>query len=150
MITYKNGDLLKSGCGIICHQVNIQGIMGGGLALQIAKDYPNCEKAYKEYCNNFKNKEQDLLGKVCIWKNYLYGFSIANCFSQKENFDTCYESLEKCLQYVREYARFNNLSVGIPYKYGCAIANGEWDKVQEIIKKVFEKTRVKCEIWKLE
>lgn len=36
MITHHNGDLLKSGCDIICHQVNLQGIMGGGLAKQIA------------------------------------------------------------------------------------------------------------------
>ena len=150
MIEYKNGDLLKSKCGIICHQVNIQGIMGGGIALQIARNYYSCEKEYKEFCNAFNHKEQDLLGKVLIWENYLYGSSVANCFSQKENFETCYESVEKCLTYIRNYAEKNNLSVGIPYKYGCGIANAQWEKVESIIKKVFEKSQVKCEIWKLE
>ena len=47
MISYHNGDLLKSGCDIICHQVNLQGVMGGGIARQIANKYPDVEKSYK-------------------------------------------------------------------------------------------------------
>ena len=35
MIKFFNGDLLKSGCDIICHQVNEYGVMGAGIAKQI-------------------------------------------------------------------------------------------------------------------
>lgn len=31
-MTYYKGDLLKSPCNMICHQVNCQGVMGDGIA----------------------------------------------------------------------------------------------------------------------
>ena len=40
MITYKNGNLLESGCDIICHQVNCQKVMGSGIAKQIREKWP--------------------------------------------------------------------------------------------------------------
>lgn len=49
MITYRNGDLLKSNCNIICHQVNCQGVMGAGIAKQIRLTYPSVFKAYEDY-----------------------------------------------------------------------------------------------------
>ena len=54
MISYHEGDLLKSNCDVICHQVNLQGVMGGGLALQIARKFPQVEHEYKHriYCVN--------------------------------------------------------------------------------------------------
>lgn len=50
MVTIKNGDILESTENIICHQVNVDGIMGGGLARQIASCYPDVEKGYREFC----------------------------------------------------------------------------------------------------
>ena len=47
MIKFFNGDLLKSGCDIICHQVNEYGVMGAGIAKQIKEKYPKAlEKNY--------------------------------------------------------------------------------------------------------
>ena len=37
MLQYKNGDILEAEEKIICHQTNCLGIMGAGLALQIAR-----------------------------------------------------------------------------------------------------------------
>ena len=84
MISYHKGDLLKSGCAIICHQVNLQGVMGGGLALSIARKYPNVNKVYEDY----KPKK---LGEVCFVD--AGNFTVANCFSQTEDFNTNYNSL---------------------------------------------------------
>ena len=149
MITYHFGDLLESNCKIICHQVNLQGFMGGGLALQISKKYPMCEEKYKKYLNLYYLKNE-VLGKVHFFKSE-DGTVVANCFSQKENFDTDYEALKSCLNRIKKYALIcgKGTSVGIPFKYGCGIANGDWEKVEKIIKFVFEKSNVDCQIWRI-
>ena len=137
MISYHKGDLLESGCEIIAHQVNLQGVMGGGLAKQIADKYPLCEIRYKEY---IKNKlSYNILGKV-----FYYSFKgnkpiIANCFSQQENFDTNYEAVKKCFIGLKELMRYCEFkTIGVPFKYGCGIANGDWQKVEQIFKDIFE------------
>lgn len=130
MYNYIKGDLLSADADIICHQVNLQGVMGGGLALSIAKKYPSVEFAYRKY----RPKE---LGEVCFAKTDK--FVIANCFSQSEDFDTDYDSLEQCLWGVKAYMTEHNLKkIAIPYKYGCGIANGDWDIVLSIFGYVFD------------
>lgn len=74
---------------------------------------------------------------------------IANIFSQKPNFDTDYEMMEKALKWVKIKAQDYNLSVAIPYGIGCGIANGEWNEVYKIIKEVFENSNIQCTLYKL-
>ena len=94
------GDALTTDADILLHQVNLQGVMGGGIAYQIAKTYPNVEKEYKEY----KDKQ---LGNVIFAKTDSY--VIGNCFFQTEDFDTDYQALEKSLDKVVEYMKLNNV-----------------------------------------
>ena len=47
MLINKVGNILNAEESIICHQVNVDGVMGGGLAKQVANAYPNVEKEYK-------------------------------------------------------------------------------------------------------
>lgn len=130
MIKYVKGDLLESDAQIILHQVNLQGVMGGGLALQIANKYPNVEMIYKEY----KDKK---LGNV-VFATADDKF-IGNCFSQNEDFTTNYKALEQCLDKVLDYMNmFDLISVAIPYKYGCGIASGDWNKVEKIFENKFK------------
>lgn len=48
MIKIVNGNILECTENIIVHQVNVQGIMGGGVARQLANQYINLEKEYTE------------------------------------------------------------------------------------------------------
>ena len=123
------GDLLETNADIICHQVNLQGVMGGGLAYQIANKFPEVNNEYVK----FTDKQ---LGNVCFAN--AGKFIVANCFSQTTDFCTNYNSLKECLIRVREYMSFNNFkTVAIPYKYGCGIANGDWQTVFDIFNDVF-------------
>ena len=123
------GDLLETNADIICHQVNLQGVMGGGLALSIAMKYPNVNKIYEDY-------EPKKLGEVCFAD--AGNFTVANCFSQTEDFNTDYKALRKCLEKVRKYMMDSGYrTVAIPYKYGCGIANGDWGTVLCIFAQVF-------------
>lgn len=152
MVIYKNGDLLESKCDIICHQVNLDGIMGGGLALQIARKYPSVEKSYKDFLL-YHNFGENMLGIYCSklvhekWGKRL----VVNCFTQNYDFTTDYEAVYKCFKRLLEDMRCvcGVKTIGIPYGYGCGIAKGEWAKVDEIIHKVFDDAEEICEVWKI-
>lgn len=147
MIVEKKVDLLKSGCNIICHQVNCQGRMGSGLALTI-KDYdPRVFDEYKKYI--FEKGKRAVLGDTLFVNSK--GFMVANVFGQEYygymGLYTDYKALEKGLRSVNKYAKANGLTVGIPYKMGCDRAGGDWEIVKELIATIF--TEVDVTICKL-
>lgn len=149
MLIYKKGDILKANENIICHQVNIDGIMGGGLALQIARTYPDVEIKYKKFCRCYNYDYEKLKGNGVIVKIGHLKF-IENCFTQKPNFDTDYEALEKCFRYLLELCKYHNYSICIPYMMGCGIANGDWNKVSNILKKLSNEYQINISVYRLE
>lgn len=145
MLVYKIGDILKSTENIICHQVNEDGVMGGGLALQIATQYPHVEKEYKKFCNQFKDI---LYGQyqICKIEDRKY---IANCFTQR-NFITNLEDIEKVFKGLLESCKLNNFSICIPYKYGCGIANGNWEEVSKLFDSLSSEYNIDINVYKYE
>lgn len=144
MIMIKEGDILQATENIICHQVNEDGIMGGGLALQIANKYPNVLKEYQKFCNKFKDI---LYGQyqICEIGERKY---IANCFTQR-NFNTNLEDLEKVFRGLLESCKMNDLTISVPYKYGCGIANGNWDEVSSIFENLSSEYGVDITVYQL-
>lgn len=117
MVKTVNGNILNSTEDIICHQVNVQGYMGGGVARQLALQYPGLEEDYRIVCQEDNFNYEELKGLAYIKKfNDKY---IANLFSQKPNFDTDYKMLERALNWVKKKAIDENLSIAIPYGIGC-------------------------------
>lgn len=135
MINIVNGNILNCIEDIIVHQVNIQGIMGGGVARQLANQYVNLEKEYSQFCKNYNNDYNKLKASVLFYTNN--NKIICNMFSQKENFDTDYEAMKIVLTNIKKFAIINKYSIAIPYKIGCGIANGNWNIVYKIIEEVF-------------
>jgi len=127
MLIKKKGDILKAEENIICHQVNEDGIMGGGLALQVATQYPHVEKEYKEFCEKFNGI---LYGQYQVVKIGDRKY-IANCFTQR-NFETNLKDIKQVFRGLLESCRLNHFTIAIPYKYGCGIANGDWKEVSEL------------------
>lgn len=137
MIKVKNGNILDATEEIICHQVNVQGIMGGGVARQLADRYKGLKPFYLLHCKKLHNNYNLLKGTVLLYGDVNNKKKIANIFSQKPNFDTDYEALKKALEYIKSWASNNNLSIAIPYGIGCGIANGDWNIVYKIIEEIF-------------
>lgn len=144
MISYHNGDLLESGCEIICHQVNLQGVMGGGIALQIAKKYPSVEWLYKKEVGCF------LCGMGnCLFAKTDSGIFVANCFSQDKQFNTVCSAVKGCFRKVKEFCKENNLKIiGVPVGYGSNIANGNRQIIEQIINSIFENEDMELQWWK--
>lgn len=149
MIIIKQGDILNANENIICHQVNVDGVMGGGLALKIAKTYPEVEKKYKDYCKENLNLYQVLSGEsfsVKINENQ----EIANCFTQEPNFNTDYGAIYDCFTTLLIICSSSNKTIAAPFGYGCGIAKGDWNIVSKIFEDLSNKYGVDISIYKLE
>lgn len=139
MVKEITGDLLRDGKGILCHQVNFQGVMGGGIAAFIRRILP--PKTYDRYVRYCLIHGAGAMGKV-LWLHLPdTGRVIANMFSQRD-FSTAgdltdYAAMEKCFKAVRTYAMRYKLPVYIPGYIGCGIAGGDWNRVKGIIDKIF-------------
>jgi len=161
MITEIHKDLLKVQQGIICHQVNCLGAVGG-LSNDIAKKWPKNKDAYKQYVWDMAAKEGNAvfsLGRVCDVQveSNLY---IANLFGQydygRDYRRTEYCAVESALKRVRnkiynsteteEVLTFMGIDVfNVPLKdiyipkwMGCGLGGGDWNIVLDIINKVFD------------
>ena len=148
MLQYKDGDILEAEEKIICHQTNCLGIMGAGLALQIARKYPEVDRKYRDFCIDYG--EWNFLGQTQLVNTHDDKI-IANCFGQKRpgfGKQTDYKALRTCLKAVEEFANQNKFSVAIPYKIGCGLAGGDWNIVEKIIKDIFEMSPIQATIYK--
>lgn len=135
------GNLLDSDAKYICQQVNCQGAMGAGLAKQIAEKWPNVKKEYVKFCDSKKQK-QDLLGDIqLVAANG--GFQkkddplIVNVFGQfyygHDGVYTDYSALIKAFRKMNRLYKGERLA--FPYGFGCGLAGGEWQDVEELIVK---------------
>ena len=148
MLIYKNGDILKAPEEVICHQVNVDGFMGGGLALQIAKLYPEVEKSYKNHCRAYGYDYKYLKGNAFMVRTN-DGKIIENCFTQ-DDFVTDYIALKTCFGKIIRMCDKYNYHIAVPYKYGCGIAKGSWDIVERTLERLSNYYGVDITIYKLE
>ena len=131
MIIYRYGSLLECKEKIIVQQVNCQGKMGRGLALDIANKYQSVYPKYREMCCS--HKPEDLMGTVLFVEDQ--DKIIANIFGQNyygtESRFTNYNAL------IRGFTRIllkANCDIAIPYGIGCNLGGGDWDKLYNILK----------------
>ena len=163
MIKFFNGDLLKSGCDIICHQVNEYGVMGAGIAKQIKEKYPKAFDDYTKAIKEAKGKGKNL--PMFVLSKQPDSVVVANMFTQR-NGETNLEILRNAVVFLGMQIidlfitklKFNEMTgiffdrpfrVGIPYKYGCGIAKGDWESILKVWKVVFgEMENIDLEVWK--
>ena len=142
MISHVIGDILEyPGITGIMHQCNCYCTMGSGLALQIKNRYR------AGYIADEKTKKGDLskLGTFSYGIT-LDGKIIYNLYSQagygSRDRQTSYDAMDVGLRAIREDLRIasthRKINVGIPYKLGCGLANGNWKIVLAIIDSIFE------------
>ena len=142
MIKIVEGNLLEAKEEYICHQVNCQGVMGSGVALQIKKKYPQAYEDYVTLCNikDCGNKG-DLLGYtqyVRINENKC----IVNLFGQNK-----YGYGKRQTSYLAIMTSITDLldravgDIAIPYKMGCDRGGADWDRLYfmlEVLAEDFE------------
>lgn len=118
--------------GVICHQVNCQGKMGRGIALDIKNRYPVAFNKYKLQCAHGQMK----LGKIQVVQvaaNLFIGNLAGQDRYGRDKRYTDYDAVRTCLKKIKIWAAERSIQVYIPYKMGCSNAGGDWDIVYKII-----------------
>lgn len=149
------GDLIRDGEGILCHQVNYQGVMGGGIAYSIREKLltPEQYQEYRDLCNAQADK---LLGTVTYadcGEVTVANLFCQNGFTSSASFQlTNYEAMRQCFEAVRAEAERRNAPVCLPGYIGCGIAGGNWEIVKTLIYEVFDAATVPVTIiyWEAE
>ena len=147
---YRHGDIFEQNdLDYIAHQCNCFHCMGGGIAYQIAKRFPNVRQADIDltlYANKLKmgtnlvvgvtpnNPDNKLKGIINMYSQYEPG-----CFKSDEEYDERLEAIENCLVGIK--TRFENdsdVTIGFPYLIGCGISGLNEEDVIKIFNKVFD------------
>jgi|GEM_PF-1515242 len=130
-------DILNNKEGIIVHQVNCQGVMGGGIAGQIKEKYPI---VYKNYQTTNVKWVPGMIQMVAInpvdkeRKLFVCNLAGQNDFGRDKNkVYTDYFAVREGFKKLKNVSKIFNLPVFVPYKMGCGLANGNWNKYSEII-----------------
>lgn len=153
MLKYVTGNILTPNKNddkavVVCHQVNCQGVMGSGLARQVKSMFPEVFNAYKKKCNAFGGKN---LGDAQLCSCLApVGYIVANLFGQdrygRDKQYTDYEALRSALYNI---SGMDNTVYRIPYKMGCGLGGGDWDRVLDIIQEELVDKGCEVEIWTL-
>jgi O-acetyl-ADP-ribose deacetylase (regulator of RNase III) len=147
-MTTISGDILDVPEGVICHQVNCLGIMGGGLARQIRRAYPKVFDDYKHLCDLHGDESYNLLGEIQVIPVGTKKW-IINLFAQYDiggGRATEYGSFIQCLEGVEKWANKTGsllwsrtdakakIPIFFPYKIGCGLGGGSWHIIKNILK----------------
>jgi O-acetyl-ADP-ribose deacetylase (regulator of RNase III) len=156
MIFQIDKDIFLAPVDVIAHQANCFHTMGSGIARAIRENFP---EAYEADCKTIKgdrNKMGTYSSAKVVTENPNPQLKyIANVYSQfdfgRDKRYTNYEAVANGLESLR-----NNLIkkgrdgfvVGLPWKYGCNIAGGDWDVVYAIVKSIFKESSINAIICK--
>lgn len=149
-----NKDILTVESGIIFHQVNCQGIMGGGLAKALARKFPKLEKAYKDYiqeCIGDCPNTDGMLGDVFLYEvpEHVGGLCkvppgtlfIANIFGQdnisRSRRMTSYDATIMAFEDIQKRDVIKDRELYFPYQMGCGLGGGNWNIYSAIIAEYF-------------
>jgi O-acetyl-ADP-ribose deacetylase (regulator of RNase III) len=152
VIKIVKGDLLHATENFICHQVNCQGKMGSGVALQVRQKYPHVYEFYQELVaeqliTNVDGQllfdyRHELLGKVHSveignkqWILNLFG---QNNYGYDGKMYTDTEALFKCFKQVRVKAEKLGLTVAMPYMIGSFRGGADWRIVEDLLLTAFD------------
>lgn len=170
MIKIIDGDLFNSKANFIVHQVNCQGVMGSGLALQVAQKYPHVKKEYIKYVKHCNKNKIKMLGTVQYIPVDTWAMVMVDTFQNKnvEAYDSQYQYVVNLFGqdnygYDKQYTDLNavrtafnnicinaqklNATVALPFNMGSCRGGAKWNDIYKIIQDVFG-DKVNVEIWK--
>lgn len=129
-----NQDLLSVESGVIAHQVNCLGVMGAGVARQIAAKYPEVLTSYKKYVLD----SRDPLGN-CQLVQVADDLWVANIFGQRgvgsRKVQTDYGAVYTAFDQLRQQMGRHKLgnTVHVPFGIGCGLAGGDWKSYVQVM-----------------
>ncbi len=155
-ITYLKGDATApqvEGNKIIVHICNDIGGWGKGFVLAISKQWPEPEKAYREW---YKNKDNNnfALGAtqvIQVSEDLFIGNMIAQQGLKRVNniAPIRYEAVKSCLSIIATEAKKLNASIHMP-RIGCGLAGGKWEEIEPIIHETLSNNNLEVFVYDFE
>lgn len=137
------GDLLKSDCDFICHQVNCQGKMNSGIAKQIREKWPIVYHSYLTKCNTVQTYPSVLLGDIQIiglyddflapeFRQYVINLFAQNNYGHDGKRYTSYDAFWNCLNLIKRHTPKGS-RIGFPKGIGCGLGGANWQVIETMI-----------------
>jgi O-acetyl-ADP-ribose deacetylase (regulator of RNase III) len=148
MVSNKDGSIFDAEVTHIIHQANLYHTFGSGIAAEIKKRFPEAYEADKLTIRGDKKR----LGTFTFAKSK--GIIIVNLYSQDgmggTERHTDYVAMLAGLERIREWipTTHKKPNVGLPFKIGCGLANGDWKIVKPIIDGTFSNVSYPVTIYK--
>ncbi len=137
-IHYVSGDIFlnQNHVQAFAHGCNCKGVMGAGIALRFKKDYPEMFDEYRRRCK--AKPRQFNLGDAFLWKEKDKP-SVFNLGTQESpGRHATYQAIEESFINMIGQAEMEGIeSIAIP-RIGSGYGGLQWEKVREVIEKVFE------------
>lgn len=137
----QNRSIVFSKTDAIAHVANCFHTMGAGVALAIARQWPEVLETDKNTSYGKRTK----LGTFSV--SQVSGDYIKHIYNLYGQFEIGglralnYEALYKALDKMKNDAVAKGIkSIGIPFKMGCGLAGGNWRIVRVMIEEVFKDT----------
>lgn len=149
-IIFKSSDIFASDMQTLVNPVNCVGVMGGGLALEFKKRYPESYKGYKEWC-----KDKPIPGSSFSFCRELeldsetLKFHNVICLPTKLHFknpSTLHYVQSSLVLFCTLYKALNIKSVAFP-ALGCGLGGLSWDDVKPLMISHLEKVNIPIEIY---
>lgn len=146
MIEYSKGDLFDSDCQALVNTVNLDGIMGKGIALQFKQRYPRYFKIYQTLCKEGLIK----MGRVHVMiTSELFDNKTLISFPTKTHWwlKSEYKYIEVGLRSLRRTIKDHEIkSIAIP-ALGCGNGGLDWDQVKTLIESKLGKVNAKIIVY---
>lgn len=150
-VYYRIGDLLEQkDTNVILQICNSKNCFGAGLALAIKNKYPEAFEADSTAAKNGENTLGEFSfvptkdGKLIF---NLYAMKGLGTNQRQLDYEAFYSLLERVKNiFDEEKVKEDNLTIGIPYKIGSALAGGSWPVIESMIFDVFGDSDLKVVI----
>lgn len=131
-------DLFKSGkIDGIAHQTNVERVMGKGLALTIASNFPEALTVLQESKGLLGEVSSIQLDQGIIFNATAQSFHGIGRKTNYEAFYNCFLLIELlCLKYK------NDFILAVPYGIGCGLGGGSWKIIYAILEDIFGESPV--------
>ena len=137
------GDLFRSSARTLTNPINCHAVMGGGLALEFRRRFPEMFQDYVQRCRSGEVR----IGKPYVWQNQS-GQSVLN-FPTKDDWrdPSRLVYVAEGLRYLVDHYQVMGIkSLAVP-ALGCGLGGLEWSEVMPLMERELSRLDIPVEIF---
>jgi O-acetyl-ADP-ribose deacetylase (regulator of RNase III) len=128
--------MLQTPHSVLFHQVNCQGVMGSGLALEIKKRFPKHYQDYKEHCTFGSCLGENVVTYIAGTNKVVVGVFGQEDYGKGErhtNYSALIIGISNEIQRMRYTVSYTKRVYILPKYIGCGLGGGDWAIVEQLL-----------------